>query len=202
MREDQSDVPDQAPVKNLRETELLLHLIHAVLLLEVQALLSKHSPQVLGRWQHPRNQILRVISLFQRWPRGFNLTYFLLPIASSHLATLALEAGRVDGAIGDIGSDGPVTEGWGCIAMVGEEVEEVRREFGTLNADVPAKGEAVVDVGREDKWVVTAELHAWNIIIWQLTQLRLYPASIISGYAHSQPFSTPFLQTSFLFAFR
>lgn len=49
MREDQSDVPDQAPVKNLRETELLLHLVHAVLLLEVQALLSKHSPQVLGR---------------------------------------------------------------------------------------------------------------------------------------------------------
>jgi hypothetical protein len=59
-------------------------------------------------------------------------------------------------------------------------VEKVRREFRALDSDVPAQGETVVDVGGEHQRVLTAELHAWNIIIWQQTTLTVYPACIIS----------------------
>jgi hypothetical protein len=54
------------------------------------------------------------------------------------------------GAVGDVGRDRPLLRGGWDVAVSGGTVEEVRREFGTPNTDIPAQGEAMIGVWGEN----------------------------------------------------
>jgi len=171
---------DEIPVEDLRQSKVLFDRIHAVALLEIEALLPKHLPQVFWGGKHPADQLLWILCPLDWYSRGLDLPRILGSASSCNLASLSLETWGADGAIGDIRGDGSVLEWRGGVAVDGNGVEKVRREFRALDSDVPAQGETVVDVGGEHQRGLTAELHAWNIIIWQQTTLTVYPACIIS----------------------
>lgn len=179
-----SQLFDEIPVEDLRQSKVLFHHIHAVALLEIEALLPKHPPQVFWGRKHPADQLIWILCPLDWYSRRLDLPRILGPASSCNLASLSLETWGSDGAIGDIRGDGPVFEWRGRVAVDGNVIEKVGGELWALDSDVPAQGETVVDVGGEHQRVLTAELHAWNIIIWQQTT----PQDIlITLYPHPHP---------------
>lgn len=113
----------------------MLRQFRAERVLELQALSARNSFEILRSRQDPSDEILRVLCLLKRGPRGFHLSVVLRGAPELSFPLAVFEGGCANGAVERVEG----SAGRGVIAIEGLVVEEVGREFGGANADVPAQ---------------------------------------------------------------
>ena len=143
-------------VQYLRQPQQMLGQLHAERVLEIQALPPGLSLEFLRSRQDAGDQILRVLCLLKRGPRSFHLPMVLRGGPERSIALAVLEGGCANGAVERVERSARR----GSVAIERLVAEEVGRQFGAADADVPAQRDAVVAALRQQQRVVHAELHA------------------------------------------